>query len=87
MWGQLATQPNLSFSVSVLACFQANPGIKHWKALMHVMGYIKNTLNYGVTYSCDSELSPHGYVDADYRGCQDTRHSTFGDENGAILDR
>ena len=42
--GQLATHPDLSFSVSLLARFQANPGIKHWKALMHVVGYIKNTL-------------------------------------------
>ena len=39
MWGQLATHPDLSFSVSLLAHFQANPRIKHWKALMHVIGY------------------------------------------------
>ena len=41
MWGQLVTQPDLSFSVSGLVCFQANPRINHWKALMHVIGYIK----------------------------------------------
>jgi hypothetical protein len=51
MWGQLATRPDLSFSVSLLARFQANPGIKHWKALLHIMGYVKNTINYGLTYS------------------------------------
>ena len=51
MWGQLATRPDLSFSVSLLARFQANPGIDHWNALMHVVGYIKNTLDYGLTYS------------------------------------
>ena len=68
----------LSFSVSVLTWFQANPGIKHWKVLMHVIGYIKNTLDYGITYSQDLDLSPHAYVDADYRGCQDTRWSTSG---------
>ena len=53
IWGQLATQPDLSFSVSVLARFQANPRIEHWKALMHVIGYIKNTLDYRITYSRD----------------------------------
>ena len=78
MWGQLATRPDLSFSVSVLTRFQANPGIKHWKALMHVIGYIKNTLDYGITYSQDSDLSPHAYVDADYGGCQDTHWLTSG---------
>ena len=78
MWGQLATHPDLSFSVSLLARFQANPGIDHWNALIHVIGYIKNTLDYGLTYSRDSDLSPSAFVDADYRGCRDTRQSTSG---------
>jgi hypothetical protein len=78
MWGQLATRPDLSFSVSLLARFQANPGINHWNALMHVIGYIKNTVDYGLTYLRDAELSPSAFVDADYGGCRDTRRSTSG---------
>ena len=78
MWGQLATRPDLSFSISLLARFQANPGLEHWNALMHVIGYVKNTLDYGLTYSRDAELSPHAFVDADYGGCKDTRRSTSG---------
>ena len=45
---------------------------------MHVIGYIKNTLDYGLTYYRDSDLSPIAYVDADYGGCKDTRRSTSG---------
>ncbi len=78
MWGQLATRPDLSFAVSLLSRFQANPGIEHWNALLHVIGYIKNTINYGITYSRDAELSPLAFVDADYGGCRDTRRSTSG---------
>jgi hypothetical protein len=78
MWGQLATRPDLSFTVSLLARFQSNPGIDHWNALMHVIGYIKNTMDYGLTYYRDSDLSPVAYVDADYGGCKDTRRSTSG---------
>ena len=78
MWGQLATRPDLSFSVSLLARFQANPGIEHWKTLMHVIGYIRNTLDYGLTYSRNCDLSPIAYVDADYGACTDTRRSTSG---------
>jgi hypothetical protein len=52
--------------------------MNHWNALMHVIGYIKNTLNYGLTYFRDSELSPTAFVDADYGGCRDTRRSTSG---------
>ena len=76
MWGQLATWPDLLFSVSLLACFQVNPGIDHWNALMHIVGYIKNTLDYGLTYSHNADLSPCAFVDADYGGCRDTCHST-----------
>jgi len=78
MWGQLATHPDLSFAVSLLSRFQANPGIEHWKALMHVIGYIKNTIDYSLTYSRDGDLSPLAFVDADYGGCRDTRRSTSG---------
>jgi transposase InsO family protein len=78
MWGQLATRPDLSFSVSLLARFQSNPGIEHWNALIHVMGYIKNTLDYGLTYLRDEEITPMAFVDADYGGCRDTRRSTSG---------
>jgi hypothetical protein len=71
-------RPDLLFSVSSLAQFQANPGIEHWNMLMHVIGYIKNTLGYRLTYSCKNDLSPHAFVDADYGGCRDTHHLTSG---------
>ena len=51
MWGQLATRPDLSFAVSLLSHFQADPDVEHWKGLLHVIGYIKNTMDYGLTYS------------------------------------
>ncbi len=76
MWGQLATRPDLLFAVSLLSRFQANPGIEHWKVLMHIISYIKNTLDYGLTYSRAEELSPLAFVDSDYGGCRDTRRST-----------
>jgi hypothetical protein len=74
----LATRPDLSFAVSSLSRFQADPGVEHWKSLLHVIGYIKNTIDYGLTYSRDAELTPLAYVDADYGGCRDTRRSTSG---------
>ena len=78
MWGQLATRPDLSFAVSLLSRFQANPGIDHWKSLLHVIGYVKNTMDYGLTYSGNANLTPVAYVDADYGGCRDMRRSTSG---------
>lgn len=76
MWGQLATCPDLCYPISMLSHFQMNPGMAHWKALLHVLGYIKDTMDYGLIYSWNEPLSPVGYVDADYGGCYDTKHST-----------
>ena len=78
MWGQLTTWPDISFSISLLARFQANPSIEHWKALLHVIGYIKNMLDYGLTYSQDFNLTPLAFVDTDYGRCKDTCCSTSG---------
>ena len=77
MWGQLATWPDLSFSISLLAWFQANPGINHWNTIMHIVGYIKNTIDYGLTYSHNSDLSPTIFVDANYGGCRDIHCSSL----------
>ena len=35
-------------------------------------------MDYGLAYSRDADLTPLGYVDADYGGCRDTRQSTSG---------
>ena len=45
---------------------------------MHVIGYIKNMMDYGLSYSRDADLSPIAFADADYGGCRDTRRSTSG---------
>ena len=45
---------------------------------MHVIGYITNTLDYVLIYHHDADLSPHAFVDANYRGCRDTCRSTSG---------
>ncbi len=78
MWGQLATRPDLCFPVSLLARFQSNPGLEHWKALLHVLGYVKGTMDVGIAFSRDQPLTPIGFVDADYGGCRDTARSTSG---------
>ena len=45
---------------------------------MHVIGYIKNTMDLGLLYLCDGDISPTAYVDDDYGGCRDTQRSTLG---------
>ena len=80
MWAQAATHPDLSFAVTMLARFQSNPGPAHWKLLLHVLAYVKGTLDYCIVYSktLGGLIKPTGYVDADYGGDLNTRRSTSG---------
>jgi hypothetical protein len=78
MWLQVATHPNLSFTVNLLSCFANNPGQNHWNALRHTLAYLKGTLEYGISYHKDDKLCPFGYADADYAGDMDGRRSTEG---------
>ena len=78
MWVQVATRLDIAFAISVLSRFQSNPGPAHWKAMLHLLAYLKGTINYRITYSRGGDLSPIGFVDADYAGDVDTRRSTSG---------
>nr|GEZ18018.1 retrovirus-related Pol polyprotein from transposon TNT 1-94 [Tanacetum cinerariifolium] len=48
------------------------------KALTSGERYLKGTINKGLWYSKDTDMSLTAYVDADHAGCQDTRRSTSG---------
>jgi len=73
MWLQVIIRPDITFSVNKLAHFAHNPEKAHWNALKHVMAYIKDTIDYGITYKDGSSLESSGYVNSDYAGCKDTR--------------
>ena len=50
-----------------------------------MLGYIKNTMDYGLTYSRDGDLTPLSYVDTDYGGCRDTRRDTRRSTSGYVF--
>jgi hypothetical protein len=65
--------------VGVLARFNTNPGVTHWKAVKHVFCYLKGTLDYKLTYGPVSNHSSElftAYSDADHGGDKDTGRST-----------
>ena len=88
MWAQAATQPDLSFTVGLLARFQNNPGPAHWRMLAHVMQYVNGTLEYHIAYQQGADIKPCRYVNADYSGdldlCRSTRGYIFMMAGGAI---
>ena len=53
------TRPDIAAAVGILGKFNANPGIKHWKAGLEVVKYIKGTAEYGVGYGRRQEGIPY----------------------------
>nr|GFC41659.1 uncharacterized mitochondrial protein AtMg00810-like [Tanacetum cinerariifolium] len=71
-------RPDLQFSISMCARYQARPTEKHIHAVKRIFRYIRGNVNQGLRYPKDSSVSLTAFVDADHAGCQDTRRSTSG---------
>nr|GEX00430.1 ribonuclease H-like domain, reverse transcriptase, RNA-dependent DNA polymerase [Tanacetum cinerariifolium] len=61
----LHTRPDLSFPVRLLSRFMQEPQEQHMKAIKQVLGYIKGTKDYGITYEHDGNKI-QGYSDSSY---------------------
>ncbi|MBW0546472.1 hypothetical protein O181_086187 [Austropuccinia psidii MF-1] len=63
-----ATRPDMCFAVNMLSRHQKNPGTEHWKALQHLLGYLKQTADYGVRLCPDPLMGMDVYSDASRSG-------------------
>lgn len=73
------TRPDICFSVSQAARFVADPGRDHFRAVKHILKYLRGTSSKGLKLSCGAlGASLSGYNDSDFAGDPDTRRSTFG---------
>jgi len=70
MWLQVAIQPDISYTVTLLSHFAHNSEKSYWSEVKHVLAYIKGTLDYKITYRADGELSSTRYVDPNFTGMQ-----------------
>lgn len=41
-------RPDIAYSVNLLAAFLQNPGPAHWRAVQHLLAFLKGTLDYKV---------------------------------------
>jgi len=85
------TRPDISFAVSELSRFVADPGQTHMQAAKRVLRYLRGTKDLGLKYTRPAGNLLNrlcGYVDSDWAGCLDTRKSTTGYVlllNGAVV--
>ncbi|GJU61318.1 hypothetical protein Tco_1243153 [Tanacetum coccineum] len=74
----IASRPGLNYVVCLCARYQAKPTKKHLQAVKRIFRYLNETINKGLWYSKDVDMSLTTYADTDHAGCQDTRRSTSG---------
>ncbi|GJX59088.1 retrovirus-related pol polyprotein from transposon TNT 1-94 [Tanacetum coccineum] len=73
-----ASRPDLNYDVCLCARYQAKPTEKHLQSVKQIFRYLNGTINMGLWYSKDTDMSLTTYANADHAGCQDTRRSTSG---------
>ena len=74
----IGTRPDITYAVSNVAKFCAQPTKQHWIAVKRIMRYLKGTVKLGLLYSKDGSRKCIGYSDADWAGDIDDRRSTSG---------
>lgn len=85
------TRPDLSFVVSRLSQYLAEPTEEQWVTVKHVLRYLKGTANKGLTFRRSTEnLGIKAYSDADWAADASDRRSTTGycvslSENSALV--
>ena len=52
------TRPDIAFAVNKLAKYSNNPGIAHYRALLHLIGYIKSTPHKFLKFYSNMKESP-----------------------------
>jgi hypothetical protein len=72
------TRTNICFAVNTLSHYMVEPRGVHLIAVKHVMRYLKGTIDYGLKYVSNREISLQGFTDSDWAGSVVDRKSTSG---------
>ncbi|MBW0460975.1 hypothetical protein O181_000690 [Austropuccinia psidii MF-1] len=65
----MATRPDISYAMSALSQFLEKPGIIHWKALMHMLRYLRGTSSMCISYKQGIIDEAVAYCNADWGNC------------------
>jgi hypothetical protein len=70
------TRPDICFAVNTLSRYMVESTHVHLVAAKHVLRYLKRTIDYGLKYVSNREISLHGYVDSNSASSVVDRKST-----------
>ncbi|KAG8475264.1 hypothetical protein CXB51_032125 [Gossypium anomalum] len=77
IYAMVCSRPDLSYAVSAVSRYMANPGKEHWKAVQWILRYLRGTTDVCLQFG-RTEDGVIGYVDADFAGDLDRRRSLTG---------
>ncbi|KAG8501848.1 hypothetical protein CXB51_004653 [Gossypium anomalum] len=77
MYAMVCSRPDLSYAVSAVSRYMANPSKEHWKAVQWILRYLRGTTDVCLQFG-RTEDGVIGYVDADFAGDLDRRRSLTG---------
>ena len=75
MYAMLCIGPDIYYSVGIVSRYQSNPGPKHWKAVKHILRYLRRTRDCMLVYRC-GDLILIAYTDFDFQLDLDFKKST-----------
>ncbi|KAG8485659.1 hypothetical protein CXB51_018846 [Gossypium anomalum] len=77
MYVMICSRPDLSYTVSAVSRYMANPGKEYWKAVQWILRYLQGTTDVYLQFG-KTEDEVIVYVDADFAGNLDRRRSLIG---------
>jgi hypothetical protein len=78
MYLMVGMRPDIAFAVSRMAQYVESPTGLQWKAVKHIMRYIKHTSDYGLEFGRSGNFDFMCFCDSDWGGETATRKSTSG---------
>jgi hypothetical protein len=72
------TQPNITYSVSVVSRFMSQPQVPHLQAVRRIFQYLSGTSDFGILFGREGTTVVTGYSDSDYTGDVESSRSTTG---------
>ena len=78
MYAMTCTRPDISYALSMVSRYQANPGDAHWTAVKNILKYLRNTKDMFLVFGGQQELKISGYSDASFQTDRDDSKSQTG---------
>ena len=78
MYAMVCTRPDVSFALSMVGRYQADPGESHWTAVKNILKYLRRTKDMFLVYGGEDELVVNSYTDASFQTDRDDSRSQSG---------